>query len=366
MNSTNNIPVETPERDQPKINLLGLDKLQLDELLGGMGEKPFRTVQLMKWIYHRSVLDFDQMTDISKKSREQLAKISCIQLPTIKQTQVSKDGTIKWLLGFNDQQVIEMVYIPTEDRGTLCVSTQVGCSLGCKFCSTATLGLTRNLTSAEIVGQVFLARQETMRMLERENPVTNIVLMGMGEPLLNFNNSISATNIMMDDLGFNISKRRVTISTAGIAPSIKKMKPLTDVSLAVSLHAANNKTRDKILPINKKYPLEQLIPACKDYIKGSTHRTITWEYVMLKGINDSDDDARQLISLIKYVPSKINLIPFNTFPGCDYECSDESRIERFAKIILDAGLTVTMRRSRGDDIDAACGQLAGKSDRENR
>ncbi len=351
--------------DQPKLNLLGLDKQQLDELLGEMGEKPFRTVQLMKWIYHRSVIDFDQMTDISKKSREQLAQMSCIELPVIKQTQKSKDGTIKWLLEFHDHNVIEMVYIPTDDRGTLCVSTQVGCSLGCKFCSTATLGLTRNLTSAEIVGQVFLARQETEKLLGRENPVTNIVLMGMGEPLLNFKNSITATNLMMDDLGFNISKRRVTISTAGVVPAIKKMKPLTDVSLAVSLHAPNNRIRDQILPVNKKYPLEQLIPACRDYIKGNSHRSITWEYVMLKGINDSDDDARQLISLIKYVPSKINLIPFNTFPGCDYECSDDSRIEKFANIILGAGITVTMRKSRGDDIDAACGQLAGKSDREN-
>ncbi|THB71047.1 MAG: 23S rRNA (adenine(2503)-C(2))-methyltransferase RlmN [Gammaproteobacteria bacterium] len=351
--------------DTPKLNLLGLDKQQIDDLLGELGEKPFRTVQLMKWIYHRSVLSFDQMTDISKKSRELLAKISFIELPVIKATQISSDGTIKWLLEFHDHQTIEMVYIPTEDRGTLCVSTQVGCSLGCKFCATATLGLTRNLTAAEIVGQVFLARQETIKVLERENPITNIVLMGMGEPLLNFNNSIAATNIMMDDLGFNISKRRVTISTAGIVPAINKMKPLTDVSLAVSLHAANNRTRDKILPINKKYPLEQLIPACKDYIKGSTHRTITWEYVMLNGINDSDEDAKQLVSLIKYVPSKINLIPFNTFIGCDYKCSSDSRIERFANIILEAGITVTMRKSRGDDIDAACGQLAGKSDKEN-
>ena len=348
-----------------KINLLGLDKQQLDELLGEMGEKPFRTVQLMKWIYHRSIIDFDQMTDISKKSREQLIQISCIELPKIKKTQISDDGTIKWLVEFHDCNAVEMVYIPTEDRGTLCVSTQVGCSLGCKFCSTATLGLTRNLTAAEIVGQVFIARQETIKMLNRENPVTNIVLMGMGEPLLNFKNSLSATNIMMDDLGFNISKRRVTISTAGIVPAIKKMKPLTDVSLAVSLHAANNKTRDKILPINKKYPLEELIPACKDYIKGSTHRSITWEYVMLKGINDSDEDAKQLIRLIKYVPSKINLIPFNTFPGCDFECSDDKTIERFANIILKAGLTVTMRKSRGEDIDAACGQLAGKLDKGN-
>ncbi len=349
-----------------KINLLGLDKQKLDELLGGMGEKPFRTTQLMKWIYHRSVIDFDQMTDISKKSRDALAQISFISLPEIKQTQVSEDGSIKWLLVFDDGNAVEMVYIPTEDRGTLCVSTQVGCSLGCKFCSTATLGLTRNLTAAEIVGQVFLARQETMVKMDRENPVTNIVLMGMGEPLLNFNNSITATNIMMDDLGFNISKRRVTISTAGVVPAIKKMKSLTDVSLAVSLHAPNNKTRDKILPVNKKYPLEELIPACRDYLKGSHHRSITWEYVMLKGINDSDQDAKQLISLIKHVPSKINLIPFNTFPECDYKCSDEARIERFANIILNAGITVTMRRSRGEDIDAACGQLAGKNDKENQ
>lgn len=348
-----------------KINLLGLDKQKLDELLGGMGEKPFRTIQLMKWIYHRSVIDFDQMTDISKKSRDALANISFISLPEIKQTQVSEDGSIKWLLVFDDGNAVEMVYIPTEDRGTLCVSTQVGCSLGCKFCSTATLGLTRNLTAAEIIGQVFLARQETIARMERENPITNIVLMGMGEPLLNFNNSITATNIMMDDLGFNISKRRVTISTAGVVPAIKKMKSLTDVSLAVSLHAPNNKIRDQILPVNKKYPLEELIPACRDYLKGSHHRSITWEYVMLKGINDSDQDAKQLISLIKHVPSKINLIPFNTFPECDYKCSDDTRIERFANIILNAGITVTMRRSRGEDIDAACGQLAGKNDKEN-
>ncbi len=348
-----------------KINLLGLDKQKLDKLLGGMGEKPFRTIQLMKWIYHRSVIDFDQMTDISKKSRDALANISSISLPEIKQTQVSEDGSIKWLVVFDDGNAVEMVYIPTEDRGTLCVSTQVGCSLGCKFCSTATLGLTRNLTAAEIIGQVFLARQETIARMERENPITNIVLMGMGEPLLNFNNSITATNIMMDDLGFNISKRRVTISTAGVVPAIKKMKSLTDVSLAVSLHAPNNEIRDEILPVNKQYPLEELIPACRDYLKGSHHRSITWEYVMLKGINDSDQYAKQLISLIKHVPSKINLIPFNTFPGCDYECSDDARIERFANIILNAGITVTMRRSRGEDIDAACGQLAGKNDKGN-
>lgn len=341
------------------VNLFGLDRESMNAFFSEWGEKQYRTVQIMKWIYHQRVTDLDQMTDISKKLRIRLAQQTSFELPTIATSQCSSDGTRKWLFELSDGSKVETVYIPEKERATLCVSTQVGCAQGCCFCATATLGFSRNLTSAEIVGQAWVAAGEIARHNDRD--ITNIVLMGMGEPLLNFKNSIIATNIFKEDLAFGLSKRRVTISTVGIVPAIRKMTESTDVSLAVSLHAATNETRDRLVPVNQKYPLEQLVPVCGQYIEGKLHRSITWEYVMLEGVNDSDQDARNLVSLIRGIPSKVNLIPFNPYNGCDFKCPDDDRMARFARVIHNSGITVTIRRSRGDDIAAACGQLVGAS-----
>lgn len=347
---------------EKKINLLDLDREGLASFFKKIGEKPYRVTQIMKWIYHRSIVDFDQMTDISKKTRDHLKTIATMDMPQVEKEQLSRDGTRKWLLRMDDNAVVEMVFIPTDDRGTLCVSTQVGCKLGCAFCATARLGFQRNLSAAEIISQVWLARACLEKTDNVNVGITNVVLMGMGEPLLNFQNTIAATNLMMDDLAFKLSKRRVTISTSGIVPEIYRLKEHTDVSLAVSLHAPDNQIRNKIMPVNKQYPIEELIPACKNYIAGSTHRAITWEYVLIAGINDSPEHAKKLIKLIKGVPSKINLIPFNSFHGCGMKEPTAKTVDRFAEVIYKSGLTVTVRKSRGDDIDAACGQLAAKND----
>ncbi len=300
------------------------------------------------------------MTDLSKKLRQRLAEVAEVRVPQIVFDQPSRDGTHKWVLELECGNRIETVYIPEEGRATLCVSSQVGCSLDCSFCSTARQGYNRNLSVGEIIGQVWVAARG------QALPVTNVVLMGMGEPLANFDAVVSAMDIMQDDLAYMLSKYRVTLSTSGIVPALQRLRELTDVSLAVSLHAPNDELRDQLVPINRKYPLAQLIPACRAFIAGDKRRKITWEYVMLDGVNDSDRHARQLIRLLEGTPSKLNLIPFNPFPGTGYRCSPPERIEAFRQRLLKAGIIALTRKTRGDDIDAACGQLVGRVQNRRR
>lgn len=348
-----------------KINLFGLNRKELDTFLQTLGEKPYRTIQLMKWIYHRGVIDFDLMSDISKVTREKLKAIANFDLPKIILDQPSTDGTHKWLIQMDSGNCIEMVYIPEDDRGTLCVSSQIGCALECTFCSTAQQGFNRNLTTAEMVGQLMLAKKMLgeYALFDRtatDRVITNVVLMGMGEPLLNYNNVVKFLDIMQDDFGFGLSKRRITLSTSGIVPAIYKLKEVSDVSLAISLHAPYDMLRDVLVPINKKYPIAQLLEACRAYLEGTPHRKITWEYVMLEGVNDKDEDAHALAVLIKDIPGKVNLIPFNPFPAAQYKRSSNNRINSFRQILMKYDLVTVTRKTRGDDIDAACGQLAGK------
>lgn len=344
-------------------NLLDLDRSGLESLCEDFGYKAYQGRNLLKWIHKHGVVDFDAMTDLPKRLREKLQQQTEIRLPKIVFEQPSLDGTTKWLLEIEGGQRIETVFIPEDNRGTLCVSSQVGCALACSFCSTARQGFNRNLKVSEIIGQVWLA----VHRLDAQQAVTNVVMMGMGEPLANFDAVVSAMDIMQDDLAYLLSKHKVTLSTSGIVPALKSLRQVTDVCLAVSLHAADNDLRDELVPINKKYPLEQLIPACREYIKDDKRRKITWEYVMLDGVNDSNRDARALIRLLEGIPSKINLIPFNPFPGTDYRSSPADRIEEFRQKLRRSGLIATTRKTRGNDIDAACGQLVGKvSDRSRR
>jgi len=328
-----------------------------------LGEKPFHARQVLKWIHQHQVTDFDEMTNLSKNLRARLKEQAEVRVPTITCDQCSKDGTRKWLLELNCGNRIETVYIPEPGRGTLCVSSQVGCSLACTFCSTAQQGFNRNLSVAEIIGQLWVAT----KALSDDQPITNIVLMGMGEPLTNFDNVVAATNIMLDDLAYSRSKYRVTISTAGIVPAIDKLRDVSVVSLAVSLHAPTDELRNTLMPINKKYPIAELLAACKRYVAGEKRRRVTFEYVMLDGVNDADQQARQLVKLMQGVPAKINLIPFNPFPGSDYRRSSQQRIDSFRAILSASGLTTVTRKTRGEDIDAACGQLVGRvQDRSRR
>ncbi len=308
------------------------------------------------------------MTNLSKALREKLTAIAEIRLPEVVQDHPSSDGTRKWLLKVDEINHIEMVYIPEADRSTLCVSSQVGCTLACSFCSTARQGFNRNLTTAEIIGQIALAsRIVGIPDNKGQHAITNVVLMGMGEPLLNLENVGPALELMQDDLAFGISKRRVTVSTAGVVPGIDALREQSDVSLAVSLHAPNDELRDQLVPINKKYPIKELMAACKRYVAGKARRRITFEYVMLAGVNDSDEHARQLVKILRSVPAKVNLIPFNPFPDAPYECSSNNRIHAFREIIMQAGIITVTRKTRGEDIAAACGQLAGKvKDRTRR
>lgn len=354
--------------EQPKVNLLGLSRKQMEAFFTEMGEKAFRATQVMKWIYQEGIDDFDAMTNLSKVLREKLKEVAEIRLPEVVQDHPSSDGTRKWLLKVDEVNHIEMVFIPEAERNTLCVSSQVGCTLACSFCSTARQGFNRNLTTAEIVGQIALAaRIIGLPENKGDRVITNVVLMGMGEPLLNLENVGPALELMQDDLAFGISKRRVTVSTAGVVPGIDEMREQSDVSLAVSLHAANDELRDELVPINKKYPIKELMAACKRYVAGKPHRRVTFEYVMLAGVNDSDEDARQLVKILRGVPSKVNLIPFNPFPNAPYECSSNNRINAFREIIMQAGIITVTRKTRGEDIAAACGQLAGKvKDRTRR
>ncbi len=351
-----------------KVNLLDFTTEKLKDFFIEKGEKPFRAIQIIKWMHQYCVDDFEQMTNVSKVLRSELQKFAEIRAPEVVLDQASADGTHKWLLRLEDGNCIETVFIPEKDRGTLCVSSQVGCALDCTFCSTARQGFSRNLTVAEIIGQLWAAKRSLQPDAGSERVISNVVMMGMGEPLLNFTNVIDAMKLMLDDNAYGLSKRRVTLSTSGVVPALDRLRDEIDVSLALSLHAGNDQLRDKLVPINKKYPIKVLMDACKRYMKGKAARErITVEYVMLEGVNDSDQHARELIYTLKGVPSKVNLIPFNPFPATRYKRSPTKRINQFRDILIAAGLIVVTRRTRGDDIDAACGQLAGKvNDRSRR
>ena len=341
-------------------NLLEMDRPSMEAFFLSIGEKPFRAKQVMQWIHQRGVTDFMLMTDLAKSLRSKLSEIAEVRLPQVAIDQRSADGTRKWLLHMDGiENAVECVLIPEENRMTLCISSQVGCTLNCSFCSTAKQGFNRNLTTAEIIGQLYLA-QRALEADGRENGVTNVVMMGMGEPLLNYDAVMSALNIMCDDFAYSLSKRRVTISTAGVVPAIRKLNQSTDVCLAVSLHAANDELRNELVPINKKYPIKELMDACVEYVKGHNRRRITFEYVMLAGVNDSLEHARELVKVLKHVPSKLNLIPFNPYPNAIYQCSDRETINRFRDYVHSKGIVSVTRKTRGDDIDAACGQLVGK------
>jgi 23S rRNA (adenine2503-C2)-methyltransferase len=347
--------------EAPKTNLVGLTRPGIESFFEGLGAKPFHGRNVLKWIHKHGVTDFDAMSDVPKALRERLQGCAEIVLPRISLSQPAADGTTKWVLELADGQHVETVYIPDGGRSTICVSSQVGCALDCSFCSTAQQGFNRNLSVAEIIGQVWLATRHLGA------PPTNVVMMGMGEPLANFDNVVPAMDLMQEDLAYMIAKSRVTISTSGVVPALRRLREVSDVSLAVSLHAPDNALRDELVPINRKYPLEVLIPACRDFIAGDKRRKITWEYVMLDGVNDSIAHAKALIRLLQGVPSKVNLIPFNPFPGTSYSTSPPDRVEAFRQRLRRSGIIATTRKTRGDDIDAACGQLVGKvRDRSRR
>jgi len=343
------------------VNLLGLARAELETFVAErLNAKPFRARQLMKWIYRRGVADFSRMSDLSQDFRARLGEVAAIAVPQIVAEQRSTDGTRKWMLRMDEVQGIETVYIPEPDRGTLCISSQVGCALDCSFCSTAQQGFNRNLTVAEIVGQVWLARRELMETRPDGRAITNIVFMGMGEPLANYRNVVPAMRIFLDDMAYDLSRRRVTLSTSGLVPQIYKLAEECNVALAVSLHAPNDELRNELVPINRKHPIDELLKACWHYIDKQNGRSVTFEYVMLDGINDKPDHARALARLLRGHPAKLNLIPFNSFPGTRYRCSPAAVILRFRDMLNEHGVIATTRRTRGDDIDAACGQLAGR------
>lgn len=352
------------DRDQK--NIIGLSREEIGDRFLRLGLQKFRSRQVWHWLYHKGVKSFEEMTTLSKKVRAQLGQTFSIKRPMVSEKQTSADGTIKWLLQFEDGAKAETVFIPEEDRGTLCISSQVGCTLNCSFCHTGTQKLVRNLSSSELVGQILIAFDELSAWPSAQigRPLTNIVLMGMGEPLYNLDNVIKALKIIMDNEGISISKRRITLSTSGIVPKFNRCGLETDVNLAISLHAVTDDVRDILVPINKRYPIKDLLNACREYPGVSNSRRITFEYVMLKGINDSSSDARALIKLMEGIPAKINLIPFNPWPGSPYECSEKKQIEEFAKIVLKAGYPSPVRTPRGDDILAACGQLKSASVKE--
>lgn len=344
-----------------KINLMDLTRQQMREFFQELGEKPFRADQLVKWIYHFGEDNFDNMTNINKKLREKLKAVAEIKAPEVAVEQRSSDGTIKWAMQVGEQQV-ETVYIPEADRATLCVSSQVGCALACTFCSTAQQGFNRNLTVSEIIGQVWRASKIIGNFgVTGVRPITNVVMMGMGEPLLNVANVVPAMEIMLDDFAYGLSKRRVTLSTSGVVPALDNLSKMIDVALAISLHAPNDELRDEIVPINKKYNIKTLIDSVNRYlsVSNANHGKVTIEYVMLDHVNDGVEHAHQLAEVLKNTPCKINLIPWNPFPEAPYAKSSNTRIDRFQKTLMEYGFTVIIRKTRGDDIDAACGQLAG-------
>ncbi|HSH97707.1 MAG: 23S rRNA (adenine(2503)-C(2))-methyltransferase RlmN [Methylophilaceae bacterium] len=348
------------------VNLLNFDKQQLTDYFESIGEKPFRAKQLMRWMHQFGVLDFEQMTDIAKPLREKLARETSITPPTVQIEQISNDGTRKWLIDTGAGNGVETVFIPEDARGTLCISSQVGCALECTFCSTGRQGFNRNLNVSEIIGQLWLANQSLRQdadyglLAKDDRIISNVVMMGMGEPLANYTNVVTALHIMLDDTAYGLSRRRVTVSTSGMVPAMDKLRDDCPVALAVSLHAPNDALRDEIVPINKKYPIARLMEACQRYLEKAPRDFVTFEYVMLDGINDSLTHAKQLLEIVKDVPCKFNLIPFNPFPDSGYGTSTPDNIRRFRDVLMQAGHVVTTRKTRGDDIDAACGQLAGK------
>jgi len=380
-------------------NLLGLDRAGLEGFFESIGEKKFRATQVMKWIHQLGVTDFQQMNNLSKALRTQLAETSCVQNLLVTKDQISSDGTRKWLLQLHDGNHIEAVFIPEDDRGTLCVSSQVGCALDCSFCSTGRQGFNRNLSTDEIISQVWIAahlleeekklcagmhgnsamqdaymdvsgrttQEDKVEQLPTGRKITNVVMMGMGEPLLNFDNTVTAVRIMMDDFAYGLSKRRVTVSTAGVVPVMDRLGDTLDMRLAVSLHATNDALRNELVPVNKKYPLKELMAACRRFIdKQNARSRITFEYVMLDGVNDQPEHAHELIKLLKGIPTLMNLIPFNPFEGSGYRTSSKNAVNRFREILHASGMTTVVRKTRGEDIDAACGQLAGKIEDKSR
>lgn len=342
------------------MNLLGMERAELEAWTASVGSKPFRARQLMSWLYKRGEGDFAAMTDLARDFRAQLSELAEVRVPEIVRAHTSADGTRKWLLRADASQAFEMVFIPEADRGTLCISSQVGCALDCAFCSTAQQGFNRNLTTAEIVGQVWLANRELGWRVGDNRVITNVVFMGMGEPLANFRNVVPAIRILLDDLGFDISRRRVTLSTSGLVPQIYKLAEEVNCALAVSLHAPNDELRSQIVPINRKHPIAELLEACWHYLDEQNGRSVTFEYVMLDGVNDQLEHARALAALMRGQPAKLNLIPFNPFPGTQFLRSPMPVITRFRDELIRRGVLATIRRTRGDDIDAACGQLAGR------
>lgn len=349
------------------INLLGLDPLRLQAFCRERGEKPYRARQLLRWIHHAGVGDFGAMTDMSKLLRDRLAGEATIAAPCVLRDTTAADGTRKWLLDVGTGNAIEAVFIPETGRGTLCISSQAGCALECSFCSTGRQGFNRNLAVEEIIGQLWWANKCLGRGVTGERPISNVVMMGMGEPLANFDNVVSAMQLMLDDSAYGLSRRRVTLSTAGLVPGIDRLRETCPVALAVSLHAPNDGLRDELVPLNRKYPIRTLLAACLRYLSKAPRDFVTFEYVMLSGVNDGADQARELARLVKSVPCKINLIPFNPFAGTQYVRSAPEAIARFRDVLLQAGLVATVRKTRGDDIDAACGQLAGRvQDRTRR
>jgi len=355
-------------RNDLRRNLIGLSRDGLKAALSEAGLEPFRAAQIWQWIYWHGVTDFGRMTNIAKKARDRLADQFVIERPSIVTEQRSTDGTRKWLLRFGDGNEAETVNIPETDRGSVCVSSQVGCTLTCTFCHTGTQPLVRNLTPDEIVGQFMVARDSygewPTPTADAQRMLSNIVMMGMGEPLYNFDNVVTALKIVMDDQGIALSRRRITLSTSGVVPMIAKVGEALDVNLAVSLHAVSDEVRDTLVPINRKWPIAELLKACADYPGARNSRRITFEYAMLKGVNDSDADARELVRILKPIHAKVNLIPFNPWPGAPYECSSNNRIHRFAEIVNDGGLSAPVRTPRGRDIFAACGQLKSASERQ--
>ena len=353
------------------INLLGLDAPALTQLVGQWGGKPFRARQLQKWVHQRNTSCFEDMTDLARDFRAQLTEQCVVQAPAVLTQQRSSDGTRKWLFDVGQGNAIESVFIPEDDRGTLCISSQAGCNVGCRFCSTGHQGFNRNLTVAEIIGQLWWARHELLKDIDSSRlaagekiadtrVISNVVMMGMGEPLLNYDPVVTALRLMLDDNAYGLSRRRVTISTSGVVPMMDRLSQDCPVALAVSLHAPSDALRDQLVPLNKKYPLAELLAACERYLEFAPRDFITFEYVMLDGVNDSDQHAHELVDLVRRVHCKLNLIPFNPFPASGLKRSAAARIKTFSQILSDAGIVTTVRKTRGDDIDAACGQLAGE------
>lgn len=354
----------TESSQQEKINLLDLDAEGIRAWCASIGQKPFRATQLARWIHRYCCDDFDAMTNLAKEFRARLKDLAYIKAPSIIREHKSADGTRKWLFDVGNGNAVEAVFIPEDDRGTLCISTQAGCAMGCLFCSTGKQGFNRNLTTGEIVGQLWTAERELRREAGITDPndrvISNVVLMGMGEPLQNLDNVIPALRIFLDDNGYGLSRRRVTVSTSGLVRQMDKLGEAVPVALAVSLHAPDDALRDKLMPVNKKHPLEELLAACRRYLKVAPRDFITFEYLLLGGINDTPEQARALVKLVKTVPCKFNLIPFNPFPDSDLKQPEREKVLAFAKILNDAGIVTTVRKTRGDDIAAACGQLAGE------